>query len=68
MKIKETRMEGNLYSKIDAENWMTIPRLAEIPKTSFLDVNKLVVFDKDLLANAKKKIEKSDLEAIFETF
>lgn len=68
MRIKETRMEGTLYNRVDAKNWMTIPKLSEIPKTSFLDVNKLVLFDRGLLEDSKGNIEKSDLSRMFEEF
>ena len=45
MKLDDLRMTGNVYNKVDADTWMTVPRLADTPVTSFLDVNKLVMFD-----------------------
>lgn len=45
MKLNDLRMTGNVYNRVDADTWMTVPRLADTPVTSFLDVNKLVLFD-----------------------
>lgn len=66
MKIDNKRMEKNLYNRVDAKKWMTVPRLSEIPRTSFFDVNNLVLFDEKLLGNVDVTKEEVDFSKMFE--
>lgn len=66
MEINNTRMAKNLYNKVDAEKWMTIPKLSEISRTSFYDVDNLVLFDKELLDSAETEDTEIDLAEMFE--
>ena len=68
MKIKETKMEKNVYSKVDAENWMILPDLSEIKRTSYIDVNDLVLLPKELFTiadNADDSIERKEVPSLF---
>lgn len=66
MKINNRRMEKILYNRVDAKKWMTVLRLSEIPRTSFFDVNNLVLFDKKLLGNVDVTKEEIDFSKMFE--
>lgn len=65
MKIKETKMEKNVYSKADAEKWMILPDLSEIKRTSYIDVNDLVLFPKELFDIADDAVECKDSLSLF---
>ena len=58
MKIKESKMEKNRYSKVDAEDWMILPECCETPTTSFINDNTLVLYPETLFEN----IDAKDLE------
>lgn len=68
MKSNEGRMAGNVYNKVDASNWMTIPKFSEIPQTSFLDVNNLVMFDKKFIEDEEARTRKVDFDEMFKEF
>lgn len=55
MKIKDSKMEKNQYSKVDAGNWMILPTQSEERVTTFIDVQNLVLFPKSLFDNVEKK-------------
>lgn len=65
MKIKETKMEKNVYSKVDAENWMILPELSEIKRTSYIDVNDLVLLPKELFTIADDSEERKEVPSLF---
>lgn len=45
--ILEEKMRGNVYNKIDKENWFLRPK--DVKRTSLLDVNELVLYDPELI-------------------
>lgn len=62
MKENISRTAGNVYEKMDKDNWMVVPRHSEIQRTSHLDVSKLVLFaDRD-----KQPMEEISDEEIIE--
>ena len=65
MKIKETKMEKNVYSKVNAENWMILPELSEIKRTSYIDVNDLVLLPKELFTIADDSEERKEVPSLF---
>lgn len=65
MKIKETKMEKNVYSKADAKNWMILPELSEIKRTSYIDVNDLVLLPKELFDIADDSEERKEVPSLF---
>ena len=67
MKLNDLRMTGNVYNKIDADTWMTAPRLADTPVTSYLDINDLVLFDPKLTAVDEEDDQAVDLLDFFES-
>ena len=60
-------MYGNVYNKVDVSIWCTIPNLAEILKTVFLDVDNLVLFDKKHLKGIEINEREIDFEEMFST-
>ncbi len=60
-------MYGNVYNKVDVSTWCTIPNLAEILKTVFLDVDNLVLFDKKYLEGIEINEREIDFEEMFST-
>ena len=44
MKVNISRTAGNVYEKMDKDNWMVVPRYSEIQRTSHLDASELVLF------------------------
>lgn len=65
MKIKDSKMEKNQYSKIDADNWMILPTQSEERVTTFIDVQNLVLFPKSLFDNVEKVNKDMSFEEIF---
>lgn len=67
MKIKESKMEKNLYNKVDAEDWMILPRCSETPTTSFINVNALVLYPEKIFDKIKdKQLDEESIPNIFE--
>lgn len=61
-----TRMARNLYNKVDAKDWQVKPKQSEVEDTVFLDVSRLVLFDKKLLGSAlEESNEEIDLDEMF---
>lgn len=65
MKIKDSKMEKNQYSKVDADNWMILPTQSEERVTTFIDVQNLVLFPKSLFDNVEKTNKDISFEEIF---
>lgn len=69
MKIKETKMEKNQYNKKDAEDWMIYPQYSEIPQTSYVCANKLVLYPEELFEKLdKSQFDSENFAKIFEQF
>lgn len=66
MKISSTRMEKNLYNKVDAKKWMVIPKLSEIHATTYFDAGNLVFFDLVILHGAVVAEDNLDFSKMFE--
>lgn len=68
MNIFETKMTGNVYNKADAETWRIIPKFSETKKTSYLDVNALVLIDPKILTDEDGKESKNiDINELFDS-
>lgn len=65
MKIKDSKMEKNQYSKVDADSWMILPTQSEERVTTFIDVQNLVLFPKSLFDNVEKTNKDISFEEIF---
>lgn len=65
MKISETKMEKNQYSKIDADNWAILPTQSEERVTTFIDVHDLVLFPQSLFDEIEKSNNELNFEEIF---
>ena len=68
MNIFESRMTGNVYNKADAETWRIVPKFSEAKKTSYLDVNDLVLIDEKVLIDEEGKDPQNiDINGLFDT-
>lgn len=68
MNIFESKMTGNVYNKTDAETWRIIPRFSEAKKTSYLDVNGLVLIDPKILTDEEvKEPQNIDINELFDS-
>ncbi|MCM1235929.1 MAG: hypothetical protein NC489_38045 [Ruminococcus flavefaciens] len=47
MKENISRTAGNVYEKMDKDNWMIIPSYKEVLSTSHLNARKLALFPED---------------------
>lgn len=61
MKIKESKMEKNLYNKMHSEDWMVLPSLSGQKGTTYVDVHDLVLYPKSLFDNIDRKDRKMDV-------
>lgn len=61
MKIKESKMEKNLYNKIHSEDWMILSSLSGQKGTTYVDVHDLVLYPKSLFDNIDRKDRKMDV-------
>lgn len=70
MKIKESKMEKNLYNKIHSEDWMILSSLSGQKGTTYIDVHDLVLYPKSLFDNIDRKMDvnQKDFSAIFADF
>ncbi len=59
-------MAGNVYNRGDEEDWMLIPHLEDIPQTSYLDMNKVVYFDEDLIGGDLDEITEPSFAELFQ--
>ena len=65
MKIKDSKMEKNQYSKVDGDNWVILPTQSEERVTTFIDVHNLVLFPKSLFDNVEETNKDMSFEEIF---
>lgn len=70
MKIKESKMEKNLYNKMHSEDWMVLPSLSGQKGTTYMDVHDLVLYPESLFDSIDKEmdINQKDFSAIFADF
>lgn len=70
MKIKESKMEKNLYNKIHSEDWMILSSLSGQKGTTYMDVHDLVLYPESLFDSIDKEmdINQKDFSAIFADF
>ena len=65
MRLFESRVTGNVYNKIDAENWRVVPKFSRENYTSYIDVNNLVFIDDKILASKGSQSE-VDVSKLFD--
>lgn len=70
MKIKESKMERNSYSKPYAEDWMIFPSLSDQKGTTYIDVHDLVLYPESLFNSVDKEmnVNQKDISDIFADF
>lgn len=68
MKLSDSRTAKNIYNKGDSVRRIMSPSFSEIRKTSYLDVDKLVFFNKALIFKRKKNKQKIDFVKFFKEY
>lgn len=67
MKLSDSRIAKNIFSKGDSIRRIKAPSLSETKETYYLDKNRLVLFKRDLI-RSKKNTQKRDHVKFFKEY